>query len=80
MNAVGKSVLAAIGIAAVVGGTLALRMKPDASASHVQLTSAQVAEIKPQPKSEPPKVSAPVDGDRDLPPPPDEDLEDGSGS
>src|SRR5436853_4550098 len=42
MNAVGKSVLAAIGIAAVVGGTLALRMKPEASASHAQLTPAKV--------------------------------------
>ena len=80
MNPVGKAVFAVLGIAVVIGATLALRMKPDAPVVHAQLTPAQVAEIKPQPRPESPKVTPPVERDQDLPPPPEEDLEDGSGS
>ena len=82
MSPVSKSVLASLAILAVVGGTLALRGRSTRAAA-AQLTPAQLAEIAPMPRSEPPRVTPrPVNDPADLPPPPDDepDLEDGNGS
>jgi hypothetical protein len=83
MSPVSKSVLAALGIAAIVGGTLMLRSDPQPK-PRPQLTPSQLAELGPQQpvKPEPPKVTAPKSDPSDLPPPPEEEpeIEDGNGS
>jgi hypothetical protein len=80
MSPIAKSLLASLAIALVVAGTISLRGRSAPAAEHPRLTREQLAEIKPQSKPEPPKVSAPVNDPSDLPPPPDDDPEDGNGS
>jgi hypothetical protein len=82
MSPVAKSLIASLAIALVVAGTLALRGRSSPEA-RPQLTPAQLAEIAPPLKSEPPAVKPrPVNDAKDLPPPPDDEpeIEDGNGS
>jgi hypothetical protein len=82
MSPLSKSLLAVLGVSAVVAGTLSLR-GGSAPAPRPQLTASQLAELQPPAKPEPPKATAkPVNDPSDLPPPPDDepDLEDGNGS
>ena len=76
-----KSLIVSTAVALVMAATLTLRSK-ESPAQHPQLTAAQLAEVRPPApsKPEPPKVSAPVNDPSDLPPPPDEEIEDGNGS
>ncbi len=82
MTTLGKTVFVSLSIAVLIGGTLALRSKPE-PLPRAQLTSAQVAELQPAAKpAEPPKATraavAPDAGDAEKPEDP--ELEDGSGS
>ena len=80
MSPVSKSILAALAIALVIAGTLALR-GPSSPAVAAQLTPKQLAEMVPPQKPQPPKLATrPVNDPADLPPPPDDDPEDGNGS
>ena len=85
MTPLGKSLIAISAIAIVVAGTLMLRPKP-AQVVRAQMTPAQLAEVKPQPRAEEPgpapavgavqTQSAPAPAKE----PEDPDFEDGSGS
>ncbi|HEY4729583.1 MAG TPA: hypothetical protein VIH41_00535 [Myxococcales bacterium] len=82
MTTLGKTMFAILSVAVLIGGTLALRSKPE-PLPRAQLTSAQVAELQPAAKpAEPPKATRaainPVAGNAEKPEDP--ELEDGSGS
>ncbi|HXL39749.1 MAG TPA: hypothetical protein VN928_04310 [Myxococcales bacterium] len=82
MTTLGKTVFVSLSIAVLIGGTLALRSKPE-PLPRAQLTSAQVAELQPAAKpAEPPKATrAAVTADAgNAGEPEDPELEDGSGS
>jgi len=75
-----KSLIVSVAVALVMAATLTLRSK-QSPAQHPQLTPAQLAEMKPAPsKPEASRQSAPVNDPSDLPPPPDDEIEDGNGS
>ena len=76
-----KSLIVSAAVALAMAATLTLRSK-ESPAQHPQLTPAQLADMAQQrpAKPEPPRVSAPVNDPSDLPPPPDDDPEDGNGS
>jgi hypothetical protein len=76
-----KSLIVSVAVALVMAVTLTLRSK-QSPAQHPQLTPAQLAEVKPPPPSKPEasKQSAPVNDPSDLPPPPEDEIEDGNGS
>ena len=82
MSPLAKSIFAVLSVALLIAATLVLRGggKPVPAPAH--LTSAQLAEIAPQPRPEPPKATQPVNDSKDLPPPPPEEpeIEDGNGS
>ena len=81
MTTLGKTIFVTLGLAALIGGTLILRSKPQPERTPIgQLSPAQMAELHPAPKPvEPPKAApAPDAGDKSETPEP--DLEDGSGS
>ena len=73
MTPLGKTIFAALSLAVLVGGAIALRHKPAPAASPAQ--AAQVAQV-PQMTPEPPKTMTADAGATDEEPPP----EDGSGS
>jgi len=57
MTTLGKTVFAILSVAVLIGGTLALRSKPE-PLPRAELTSAQVAELQPAAKpAEPPKAT-----------------------
>jgi hypothetical protein len=75
-----KSLIVSVAVALLMAATLTLRSK-QSPAQHPQLTPAQLAEMKQSPsKPEASKQSAPVNDPSDLPPPPDDEIEDGNGS
>ncbi len=82
MTPLSKTFLAFMAIAVLLAGTLALRSSPVPASAPARLTPAQVAEIQPQQKPEPPRPSVSAPAQDDLPPPPsgDADFEDGNGS
>jgi hypothetical protein len=77
-----KSLIVSVAAVLVMAATLTLRGKESPASVHAQLTPAQLAELRPPPPAKPeqPRVSAPVNDPSDLPPPPDDDPEDGNGS
>ena len=82
MTTLGKTVFVVLSLAVLIGGTLALRSKPE-PLPRAQLTSAQVAELQPATKTaESPKAAraaaAPDAGNAEKLEDP--ELEDGSGS
>jgi hypothetical protein len=82
MTTLGKTMFVILSLAVLIGGTLALRSKPE-PLPRAQLTSAQVAELQPAAKpAEPPKATraalTPDAGSAEKPEDP--ELEDGSGS
>jgi len=82
MTTLGKTMFVILSLAVLIGGTLALRSKPE-PLPRAQLTSAQVAELQPAAKpSEPKKATraavSPDAGNAETPEDP--ELEDGSGS
>ena len=82
MTTLGRTVFVILSLAVLIGGTLALRSKPE-PLPRAQLSSAQVAELQPAAKpAEPPKATraavTPDAGNTETPEDP--DLEDGSGS
>ena len=82
MTTLGKTVFAILSVAVLIGGTLALRSKPE-PLPRAQLSSAQVAELQPAAKpAEPPKATrAAINPDAgNAEKPEDPELEDGSGS
>ena len=81
MTPLAKSLIAFFAIGIVVAGTLMLRPKP-APVVRAQLTPAQVAEVQPPAKVEPPKpsVGSVQTSSAPKPEPVDPDFEDGSGS
>jgi len=83
MTTLGRTVFVALSLAALIGGTLAVRSKPEPAAPRAQLNSAQAAELQPAAKpAEPPKAArAAVTPDAaNAAEPEDPELEDGSGS
>jgi hypothetical protein len=76
-----KTLIASTAVALILAATLTLRSR-ETHAQHPQLTPAQLAEVsKVMPSTpEPPKASQPTNDPSDLPPPPDDDPEDGNGS
>jgi hypothetical protein len=82
MTPLGKTVFVTLSLAVLIGGTLALRSKPE-PVPRAQLTSAQVAELQPAAKpAEPPKAArvAVTPDAGSAAEPEDPELEDGSGS
>jgi hypothetical protein len=82
MTPLAKSIFVALSVAALIGGTLALRGK-SAAAPAATLTPAQLTELKPSPRPEPERMAPhPVNDPSDLPPPPEDEpeVEDGNGS
>jgi len=82
MRNLGKTVFVALSLAVLIGGTLALRSKPE-PVPRAQLTSSQVAELQPAAKpAEPPRASrvAVTPDAGSAAEPQDPELEDGSGS
>ncbi len=82
MTTLGKTMFVVLSLAVLIGGTLALRSKPE-PLPRTQLTSAQVAELQPAAKTaESPKATraavTPDAGNAEKPEDP--ELEDGSGS
>jgi hypothetical protein len=80
MTTMGKTIFVALGLGVLVAGTLLLRSAPEPAALG-QLTTAQVAELKPAPlrPADPPKPAVAPDAGAEKEPP-EPDLEDGSGS
>ena len=76
-----KTLIASTAVALILAATLTLRSR-ETRADHPQLTPAQLAEVSPAKPSmpEPTRVSPPANDPSDLPPPPDDDPEDGNGS
>jgi hypothetical protein len=82
MTNLGKTVFVALSLAVLIGGTLALRSKPE-PVPRAQLTSSQVADLQPAAKpAEPPRASrvAVTPDAGSAAEPQDPELEDGSGS
>ena len=82
MTPLAKLLFAFLSVAIVIAGTIALRTRPSPSPAG-RLTPAQLSEMTPAPKPEPPRAISPkVNDPSDLPPPPDDEpeVEDGNGS
>lgn len=75
MTPLGKTIFAALSLALLAGGAIALRHKPPPAVPPAQIAPAQVAQA-PQMTPEPPKTLSADAGPTDEEPPP----EDGSGS
>lgn len=82
MTTMGKTLFVILSLGVLFGATLALRSGRESVPPKAQLTTAQMAEMQPAPRSaEPPKASpAPAADPGDAAPPPQSEPEDGSGS
>jgi len=81
MTTLGKTLFITLSLAALIGGTLLLRSKPEPERAPVgQLSPAQMAELHPAPKAVEPPKAAPAPDAGQISEPPEPDLEDGSGS
>jgi hypothetical protein len=79
MTTLGRTLFVTLGLAALIGGTLALRSEPEPAALTV-LTPAQMAELHPLAKPVDPPKAAPAPDAGDEAQPPEPEIEDGSGS
>jgi hypothetical protein len=80
MTTLGKTIFITLGLAVLIGGTLALRCGPDEQPAPARLTASQMAEMQPAAKpADPPKAAASTDAD-ESPVPDWDEPEDGSGS